>query len=234
MPSESMWRHGIAGGSVSSSQGQRNPFHSLRSISRDCGTNAWFQELPQEAEEEGDAAFSRLRAPLFWHSAHPHVFSAEERWRMDKYESIDYNEAHSLSYKARMLNRKKEHRWLKWMMFIAVGVCVGLWSVLLLQTLDLMSTQKLMLLERYIVHVDKSASNNEKDFFGRTPGGVRWSDVGRGYLIYLLWSGVAALLSSLCCVIVPSAAGSGVPDVMAYLNGIMFPRIFNIRTLVVK
>ncbi|ESL09533.1 chloride channel protein [Trypanosoma rangeli SC58] len=91
-----------------------------------------------------------------------------------------------------------------------------------------------MLLERYIVHVDKSASNNEKDFFGRTPGGVRWSDVGRGYLIYLLWSGVAALLSSLCCVIVPSAAGSGVPDVMAYLNGIMFPRIFNIRTLVVK
>ncbi|RNF27570.1 putative chloride channel protein [Trypanosoma conorhini] len=237
MSRESMGHRSVAGSSASSSRGagRDNPLHSLRGLSRDRGTNAWFQELAQEAEDEGDAAFFRLRAPLFEQSARPHVFSAEERRRMDNYESIDYGEAQSLTYKARMLNRKQERRWLKWIMFIAVGVCVGLWSVLLLQTLDFLSTQKLSLLERYInARVDKSASENETDLFGLTPGGVRWSDVGRGYLIYLLWSGLAALLSSLCCLIVPSAAGSGVPDVMAYLNGIMFPRIFNIRNLVVK
>lgn len=56
----------------------------------------------------------------------------------------------------------------------------------------------------------------------------------RGYVLYVVWGLLTALLSSLCCLVMPSAAGSGIPDVMAYLNGVMFPRIFNIRNLVVK
>lgn len=38
----------------------------------------------------------------------------------------------------------------------------------------------------------------------------------------------------LCVYIGPSAAGSGIPEVKAYLNGVDTPNIFSIKTLVVK
>ncbi|PWV06096.1 putative chloride channel protein [Trypanosoma cruzi] len=235
MSFESTGHRSTVGSLVNSFRGRGNILQSLRGIQRDRGTSAWFQELAQEAEEEGDAAFFRLRTPLFEKSARPHVFSAEERRRMDKYESIDYSEAQSLTYKARKLHLEKERRWLKWMMFILVGVGVGLWSVLLLQTLDFLSAQKRSLLERFVGSpVGNKTLGNGTQSIGLTPGGMHWKDVGRGYLVYILWSVLAAMLSSLCCAIVPSAAGSGVPEVMAYLNGIMFPRIFNIQNLVTK
>lgn len=34
--------------------------------------------------------------------------------------------------------------------------------------------------------------------------------------------------------IAPAAAGSGIPEVMAYLNGVDAPDIFTLKTLVVK
>lgn len=40
--------------------------------------------------------------------------------------------------------------------------------------------------------------------------------------------------SVLTACIAPAAAGSGIPDVKAYLNGVDTPDIFSLRTLVVK
>ena len=34
--------------------------------------------------------------------------------------------------------------------------------------------------------------------------------------------------------IAPAAAGSGIPEVMAYLNGVDAPDVFSLKTLVVK
>ncbi|KAH9578599.1 CBS domain [Trypanosoma melophagium] len=224
-------------GRVSRGRRSGSIFSSLRDIHKDRGTGAWFEELAERVEEEGDAAFVRPRAPLFEKSARPHVFSAEERRRMENYESIDYSEAQSLVYKAQVSQRKKGRRWLKWIVFIAVGVCVGLWSVLLFQTLEFLSNKKLSLMEHFI-NSDRNNKttnviayqNNEES----TINEISWKSIGKGYGIHILWSVLAAMISSLCCVIMPSAAGSGVPDVMAYLNGIMFPRIFNIRNLIIK
>lgn len=210
-------------------------------LAPDRGTTAWFAELAKEVEVEGDLAFARVRAPLFEQSHKPHIFSAEERKRMDCYESIDYNEPQSLVYKMRMASRDQERRWLKWFMYVAIGVAIGLWSVLLFQTLDFLAETKLDAVQEFITaqrnanaHDGAAAAAAKASVKVRTPEGVPLVAVAQGYGVYVLWSVLAALLSSLCCVVMPTAAGSGIPDVMAYLNGVMFPRIFNVRNLVIK
>lgn len=252
-------------------------------------------------EAEGDAAFARARAPLFEKARQPHPFTPEERKRMDEYESIDYGEPQSLLYKSQVAaglwqaahkGRGLRGGWLRWCMFIAIGVVVGLWSVLLFQTLDYLADVKLASVQdsirakqreherqhrgsketpmtgsataaaamasvspslssfanqtqRLLVAVDggdaqQVDSSSSPPGQGAAGGGgddgalVSLHAVLYGYGIFALWSVVAAMLSSLCCVVMPSAAGSGIPDVMAYLNGIMFPRIFNIRNLLTK
>lgn len=152
---------------------------------------------------------------------------------MDRYEGIDYAEPQSL------LNRLESAKesgaadattWrggegLKGLLFIGVGLTVGCWAVLIFQTLEYLSDVKLTAVEGVIT--DTAA----------TPAAAPlliWTNLTRSYFFYVGWGVCTALLSSLCCLIMPSAAGSGIPDVMAFLNGVMFPRIFNIRNLVVK
>lgn len=196
-------------------------------------TSVWFDELRQ-VEAAGDAAFNRRRVPLFERSKRPHVFSEEERKRMNSYESIDYIEPQSLVYKDHLRVVRTEHaRWLKWVVYIAVGGVVGIWACLLFQTLDLLSDLKKEAIEDVIRDKIHSMGSNRTDAV-TTAGGIYFDAYLEGYVVYVLWAACAALLSSLCCVVMPSAAGSGVPDVMAYLNGVMFPRIFNIRNLVIK
>ena len=52
----------------------------------------------------------------------------------------------------------------------------------------------------------------------------------------LVGSNLILVLSSalLCAYIGPAAAGSGIPEVKAYLNGIDAPNILSLRTLLVK
>jgi chloride channel 7 len=40
--------------------------------------------------------------------------------------------------------------------------------------------------------------------------------------------------SALVVGVAPAAVGSGVPEVMAYLNGVLMPRVFNVYTMMVK
>lgn len=48
------------------------------------------------------------------------------------------------------------------------------------------------------------------------------------------WQGLVFVSASLVVFVEPAAAASGVPEVIAFLNGVRIPRIFNIRTLVIK
>eukprot|EP00667_Euglena_gracilis_P002124 EG_transcript_2122 len=55
-----------------------------------------------------------------------------------------------------------------------------------------------------------------------------------GLYLILFSTGVTVLASLPVLFIAPAAAGSGLPEVMGYLNGVLLPRIFNIKTLLVK
>jgi chloride channel 7 len=227
-------------------------------------------------EAVGDAEVTRARAPLFEKAHRPHVFTAEERRRMDRYEGIDYAEGQSLVHRLEVSCRKKADAqgWLRLFMFALIGVTVGAWSLLIFQTLDRLSDVKLEALQGVVRSRDHNSNTTVQpsgsasvsplfasvEHLGCSLSALAWkllpfaesvgknaSDVSpivlnsisgwallRGYLLYVMWGLITALLSSLCCLVMPSAAGSGIPDVMAYLNGVMFPRIFNIRNLVVK
>ncbi len=55
------------------------------------------------------------------------------------------------------------------------------------------------------------------------------------FLVYAGANSILVMLAALLCVYVgPSAAGSGIPEVKAYLNGVDTPNVFSFQTLIVK
>lgn len=58
---------------------------------------------------------------------------------------------------------------------------------------------------------------------------------GMAFLVFSVSNLILALFASMITAfIAPAAAGSGIPEVKAYLNGVDAPDIFSLRTLVVK
>ena len=98
-------------------------------------------------------------------------------------------------------------------MFFAVGLGVGLMARVLYTGMDGLSDLKFDTLRDLL---------NRKQVF------LAWvfSTTYSGALVFLAAYPVAYFA--------PAAGGSGVPDVMAYLNGIDVPRVFHLRTFVVK
>ena len=149
----SLHAHGVVAGSGGGGTGSSssNGVMDVSAVPRggghmpDTATAAWFHELVREVEVVGDAEVSRARAPLFEKAHRPHIFTAEERRRMDRYEGIDYAEGHSLVHRLYASTRQKADAqgWLRLIMFVLIGVTVGAWSLLLFQTLDYLSEVKL-------------------------------------------------------------------------------------------
>lgn len=55
------------------------------------------------------------------------------------------------------------------------------------------------------------------------------------FLAYAGLNVIMVMVAALLCVYIgPSAAGSGIPEVKAYLNGVDTPNIFSVNTLIVK
>ena len=55
------------------------------------------------------------------------------------------------------------------------------------------------------------------------------------FVVYAGFNVCLVMVAALLCVYIgPSAAGSGIPEVKAYLNGVDTPNIFSIKTLIVK
>lgn len=68
-------------------------------------------------------------------------------------------------------------------------------------------------------------------------GTSRGSENGTGwnaFLVFLLYQTIFAALASVFVWIEPVAAGSGIPEVKCFLNGIDLPRIVRVKTLVCK
>lgn len=59
--------------------------------------------------------------------------------------------------------------------------------------------------------------------------------LGLPFLAWITWNVVPICISSfMVAYIEPVAAGSGIPQVKCYLNGVKMPRIVRIKTLIVK
>jgi chloride channel 7 len=58
---------------------------------------------------------------------------------------------------------------------------------------------------------------------------------GSAFAVFLASNFALTMLAAVLTVFVaPAAAGSGIPEVKAYLNGVDAPNIFSLKTLIVK
>ena len=145
-----------------------------------------------------------------------HKFTNEELKKMAKYEGLDYYREENVVYHKHKEERSEDSTAPKWAMFFMVGVIVGLLAFVLFET------NAFLLDLRYSTTLDLVKAKKNDTYL-------------EAYLSFVL-SGVvlAGAASILVVFIAPAAGGSGVPDVMGYLNGVLIPHVFNVKTFVVK
>ncbi|KAG1669629.1 hypothetical protein FOA52_010789 [Chlamydomonas sp. UWO 241] len=142
-----------------------------------------------------------------------HRFTAEERVKLNNVESIDYLAPNSGTFRKWLYRQPHRRDWDRWVMMGMIGLSMGLVANFLLSIINGVADWK----------------------YGTTRWLIGHANMGVAWLFNVTVSTLlVAAASALCVGIAPEAIGSGVPEVMAYLNGCMVPRVFNIFTLVVK
>ncbi|XP_032904136.1 chloride transport protein 6 [Amblyraja radiata] len=136
------------------------------------------------------------------------------------YESLDYDKCINEPYLEVLetLDNKRVRRYeaVKWILVFCIGVCTGLVGLFI----------------DYFVHLFQSL---KFQIIGRSV-----EDCSEGGCLVLSLLEILAFnigfifLASLLVLIEPIAAGSGIPEIKCYLNGVKIPGIVRLRTLVCK
>eukprot|EP00756_Hemistasia_phaeocysticola_P054448 Hpha_TRINITY_DN30372_c0_g1::TRINITY_DN30372_c0_g1_i1::g.147005::m.147005 len=174
----------------------------------------WERDFYEEAKEDKFFVFKGTMESV----KTAHRFTDIEKQRMLGYDALEFWTPSSQMMKEKAASqlsgnlRRSSHRWI---IFGTVGIAVGIVAFMLLNTLNALHEWRTTLLEDSL----KPLSGTSR-WYGFLP----WLGTGFGFV----------LVSSILCYFWPPAAGSGVPDVMAYLNGVMFRRVFNVKTLLMK
>eukprot|EP01137_Pigoraptor_chileana_P022069 Opistho-2@86545 len=131
-------------------------------------------------------------------------------------ESLDYeiinNQEYRESIKARTRKTVKFKAVIRWFMFVAIGLIVACIYKAIHVVTEHLADAKFDLLAEYLEH-------------GQS--GVAWI-VNTIIMVGLVLIGVGVVLYQ------PAAGGSGIPEVLAFLNGAAPPRAMDFRTLVCK
>ena len=142
------------------------------------------------------------------------TMTVAEREMMQQYQTLDYVERYSDVHRQHLRdNPKVKATMLKTFLFLLVGVACGLVAFVIRQTIDLIINQRLA----YVKHL-----------LGKGTTGEAW--------VFLVFTGLLLCFISTTVVVYvwPAAAGSGIEEVIAYLNGVDMPKVFNLRTGLVK
>ncbi|XP_043599053.1 H(+)/Cl(-) exchange transporter 7 isoform X3 [Bombus pyrosoma] len=137
------------------------------------------------------------------------------------YESLDYDPCEN--YLLQDEERKKGYKFIvkknfaRWFIFLLIGICTALIAGFVNISIEELSNLKYGCLKLY---VDQCVTTN-----------CLWLP----YLLWLALNFAPVLIGAiLVSYIEPVAAGSGIPQVKCYLNGVKMPRVVRIKTLVVK
>ncbi|XP_033125254.1 chloride channel protein B-like [Anneissia japonica] len=141
-----------------------------------------------------------------------HKYTKQERELLATYESLDYLPPHSHAYKSWLRKQPARLEWDRWLMMAFIGFSTGFIGFLLHQAIDLISDYKWEKTEEYL-----------KESYIKSWGWL----YGISLALVLIGSSIVVFLR-------PSAAGSGMPELIGFLNGTLVRNIFNIKTLIVK
>ena len=142
-----------------------------------------------------------------------HKFLSHEKKMMSKIQSHSYQTPNSVIFRRWKAKQPPSPTWLKWALFGLVGFLVGVVSFLLKNC------------------VEKIAETRSEI----VAEALRKDDVLTAFACSVGLTTSLALLSTLAVILLePAASGSGIPEVIGYLNGSHLGKILNLKTLVVK
>ncbi|CAI9742196.1 channel C-like [Octopus vulgaris] len=143
-----------------------------------------------------------------------HQYTEQEKRFLGTFTSLDYLPSHSNVYK-NWLKRQRSSRYQvhRWLLMGIIGFTVGFIGFVMHQLIELIADVKWTKATEYIESSDYVAA------WG-------WS---------LAYSVLFVLVSSSTVVFLcPSAGGSGIPEVTGFLNGTHIPKMFSLKTMIVK
>eukprot|EP00873_Tetraselmis_striata_P043550 jgi/Tetstr1/463814/TSEL_008628.t1 len=199
----------LGGGSYNSLQGAR----SERSDTRDLDDVELLHGGGQHASLAKHIAHFFSRGNDFEAARMNHSYTADERRKLQAFESIDYLPPNSKCFRVWLRDQVHRRQWDKWLMMFCVGAATAFVGFLMYTMIDVLSHFKYdvarVVLRKY--------------------------NVALAYMFSVTVSCFLVFFSTALVVYVaPAAGGSGVPECMAFLNGIAIPKVFNLGTLIVK
>ncbi|XP_034107975.1 H(+)/Cl(-) exchange transporter 7 [Drosophila albomicans] len=158
-----------------------------------------------------------------------HIRSRTSAAQINKiqYESLDYDVCDNALFQDEQRQRLQDRfslrtNVIRWIIFILIGIMTALIACTIDIVIEELSELKYMFL--------KSSVDNNVPISDREGG-----DLALPFLWWILLSIVpVAIGASMVTFIEPITAGSGIPQVKSYLNGVKVPRIVRIKTLAVK
>lgn len=128
------------------------------------------------------------------------------------YESMEYNPPNSAVYRSWLARQPHGRTWDKWLLMALIGLCVGTVSFLLQQAIKVLF----------------AAREKVGRYF------LDWDMVGGYMLAWFFYVAVSAAFATgasfLVVKIAPAASASGVPGIMAFLNGVRVPKVCALST----
>ncbi|RDD45840.1 Chloride channel protein A [Trichoplax sp. H2] len=142
-----------------------------------------------------------------------HKFTEHEKDLLAQYQSADYLPPYSCAYKEWLRQQPARLDWDKWLMMGIIGFVVGITGFLMHQTIGVIADLKWDRAYEYV---------KERNF------GMAW--------VWLALIGIGfAIISSLLVVLFHlPAGGSGMPELIGFLNGTLIRNVFGIKTAVIK
>ena len=188
---------------------------------RACAT----QELCCEFHTGGRCAFAL------------HSYTQKEKELLASYESLEYlppnNEVYR-EYLTKSVDRPSSGA--RWLAMFLIGCSVGVVGFLLKSIIERISEWRRSLIFDVECRGDKDDPSSYA--CGAAYGSAAGSAVRGDGMIFPVFAGVSICFAMAAAAVVilfqPAAASSGIPEVIAYLNGTHQRKIFNVRTLLVK
>lgn len=140
-----------------------------------------------------------------------------------KYESLDYEVCENSLFIEEEIEAKNGY-WLikktniyRWFIIVAIGAFTAMTGCFITILINLLSGWKFSILKFY---VDKCSNKTCMII---------------PYILWIIFNAIPVLIGSLLVTyIAPVAAGSGIPVIKCYLNGVKIPEVVRIKTLIVK
>ena len=192
-------------------------------------TKDWVEDSDYESQPVVDEAFFTKGRDL-QSTAVNHKYTEKEREVLGSYDSMDYLPPHSQVgnysthseinrrdllqvYTKWLATQPARLDWDRWVMMGLIGFFTGITGFLLHQVIDVIADCKWKFTKQFVLD----------------------ADFGLAWLTASIYSLTFVLISTALVVLLrPSAAGSGMPELIGFLNGTMVRHIFNIKTYAVK